>query len=104
MFQGEEKECAVSMVKAQITAQKKWINKMLTYTIGLIALLSEKIEEREFVNRIIKESKSLKDIVFLWSYQLAREIYNILSMARTGIRKWENMRKRKTYDGQLSML
>lgn len=171
MFQGEERECAVSMVKAQITAQKKWINiifiyglsdtpmmlasnipirskedvikiarnymnrwrieeyfkfkkqeynfenfrvrtlkainnlnKMLTYTIGLIALLSEKIKKREFVNRIIKESKSLKDTVFLWFYQIARGIYNILSMARTGIRKWENIRKIKTYDGQLSLL
>ena len=128
MFQGEEKECNVSMVKAQITAQKKWINiifiyglsdtpmmlasniainnlnKMLTYTIGLIALLSEKINKREFVNRIIKESKSLKEKVFLWFYQLVRGIYNILSMARTGIREWENIRKVKSYDGQLSLL
>ena len=120
MFQGEEKECSVSVVKAQITAERKWINlvfvyglsetpmmiasnipikskedvikiaryylnrwrikeyfkfkkqeynfenfrirtlksinnlnKMLTYAIGLIALLSEKIKKREFVNRII---------------------------------------------------
>ena len=171
MFQGEEKECAVSMVKAQITAQKKWINiifiyglsdtpmmlasnipikskedvikiarcymnrwrieeyfkfkkqeynfenfrvrtlksinnlnKMLTYTIGLIALLSEKMGKRKFVNKIIEESKSLKDKVFLWFYQLARGIYNILSMARTGIREWENIRKVKTYDGQISLL
>ena len=171
MFQGEEKECAVSMVKAQITAQKKWINiifiyglsdipmmlasnipikskedvikiarcymnrwrieeyfkfkkqeynfenfrvrtlksinnlnRMLTYTIGLIALLSEKIGKRKFVNKIIEESKSLKDKVFLWFYQLARGIYNILSMARTGIREWENIRKVKTYDGQISLL
>lgn len=80
------------------------LNKMLTYTIGLIALLSEKINKREFVNRIIKESKSLKENVFLWFYQLARGIYNILSMARTGIREWENIRKVKTYDGQLSLL
>lgn len=171
MFQGEEKECAVSMVKAQITAQKKWINiifiyglsdtpmmlasnisikskedvikiarcymnrwrieeyfkfkkqeynfenfrvrtlksinnlnKMLTYTIGLIALLSEKIGKREFVNKIIKESKSLKEKVYLWFYQLARGIYTILSMARTGIREWENIRKVKAYDGQISLL
>ena len=171
MFQGEEKECAVSIVKAQITAQKKWINiifiyglsdtpmmlasnipikskedvikiarcymnrwrieeyfkfkkqeynfenfrvrtlksinnlnKMLTYTIGLIALLSEKMGKRKFVNKIIEESKSLKDKVFLWFYQLARGIYNILSMARTGIREWENIRKVKTYDGQISLL
>lgn len=171
MFQGEEKECYVSVLKVQITAKKKWINlvfvyglsdtpmmlasnipikskedvikiarcylnrwrieeyfkfkkqeynfenfrvrslksinnlnKMLTYTIGLIALLSEKIGKREFVNKIIKESKSLKDKVYLWFYQLARGIYNILLMARTGIRDWENIRKVKSYDGQLSLL
>mgnify|MGYP002734789653 CR=1 FL=1 len=171
MFQGEEKECYVSVLKVQITAKKKWINlvfvyglsdtpmmlasnipikskedvikiarcylnrwrieeyfkfkkqeynfenfrvrtlksinnlnKMLTYTIGLIALFSEKIGRREFVNKIIKESKSLKDKVYLWFYQLARGIYNILLMARTGIRDWENIRKVKSYDGQLSLL
>ena len=171
LFQGEEKECTVSVIKVQITAKKKWINlvlvyglgetpmmlasnipikskedvikiarcyldrwrieeyfkfkkqeynfenfrvrtlksinnlnKMLTYTIGLIALLSEKIGKREFVNKIIKESKSLKDNVYLWFYQLARGIYNILSKAKCGIRDWQNIRKIKQYDGQLSLL
>lgn len=80
------------------------LNKMLTYTIGLIALLSEKIGKRDFVNKIIKESNSLRDKVFLWFYQLARGIYRILSMAKTGIREWENIRKKKFYDGQLSLL
>ena len=171
LFQGEEKECSVSIIKVQITAKKKWINlvlvyglgetpmmlasnipikskedvikiarcyldrwrieeyfkfkkqeynfeyfrvrtlksinnlnKMLTYAIGLIALLSEKIGKREFVNKIIKESKSLKDNVYLWFYQLARGIYNILSKAKCGIRDWQNIRKTKQYDGQLSLL
>ena len=171
LFQGEEKECSVSVIKVQITAKKKWINlvlvyglgeipmmlasnipikskedvikiarcyldrwrieeyfkfkkqeynfenfrvrtlksinnlnKMLTYTIGLIALLSEKIGKREFVNKIIKESKSLKDNVYLWFYQLARGIYNILSKAKCGIRDWQNIRKAKQYDGQLSLM
>ena len=170
LFQGEEKECSVSVIKVQITAKKKWINlvlvyglgetpmmlasnipikskedvikiarcyldrwrieeyfkfkkqeynfenfrvrtlksinnlnKMLTYAIGLIALLSEKIGKREFVNKIIKESKSLKDNVYLWFYQLARGIYNILSKAKCGIRDWQNIRKTKQYDGQLSL-
>ena len=80
------------------------LNKMLTYTIGLVALLSEKINKREFVNRIIKESKSLRDKVYLWFYQLARGIYNIIKMAKTGIRKWENIRKTKQYNGQLSLV
>ena len=171
LFQGEEKECSVSVIKVQITAKKKWINlvlvyglgetpmmlasnipikskedvikiarcyldrwrieeyfkfkkqeynfenfrvrtlksinnlnKMLTYAIGLIALLSEKIGKREFVNKIIKESKSLKNKVYLWFYQLARGIYNILSKAKCGIRDWQNIRKTKQYDGQLSLL
>lgn len=171
LFQGEEKECSVSVIKVQITAKKKWINlvlvyglgetpmmlasnipikskedvikiarsyldrwrieeyfkfkkqeynfenfrvrtlksinnlnKMLTYAIGLIALLSEKIGKIEFVNKIIKESKSLKDKVYLWFYQLARGIYNILSKAKCGIRDWQNIRKVKQYDGQLSLL
>lgn len=51
---------------------------MPTYTIGLIALLSEKVGKKDFVNIIIKESKSLKENVYLWFYQIARGIYNIL--------------------------
>ena len=80
------------------------LNKMLGYVIGLIGLLSEKIGKREFVNKIIKESKSLRESVYLWFYQLARGIYNILKMARTGIRDWQEIRKQKIYDGQISLL
>ena len=80
------------------------LNALLSYTIGLIGLLSEKIGKREFINRIIQESKSLRGDVCLWFYQIARGIYNILSMARTGIRGWEKIRKPKVYDGQLSLL
>ena len=171
LFKGEEKEYYVSVLRVQITANKKWINlvlvyglcdtpmmlasnipikskdevikitrcylnrwrieeyfkfkkqeykfenfrvrsltsinslnKLLTYTIGLIAILSEKIGKREFVNKIIKESNSLKDKVYLWFYQLARGIYNILSMAKTGIKNWQNIRKKKESDGQISLL
>ena len=170
-FQGEQKECYVSVLRVQITAEKRWINlilvyglgetpmmlasniplkskddlikvvrcyidrwrieeyfkfkkqeyhfenlrvrslkainnlnKMLSYVIGLIGLLSEKINKREFVNKIIKESKSLRENVYLWFYQIARGIYKILKMARTGIRDWQEIRKRKIYDGQLSLL
>ena len=80
------------------------LNSLLSYTIGLISMLSEKIGKREFVNKIIKESKSLRKDVCLWFYQIARGIYNILKMAKTGIRGWEEIRKTKIYDGQLSLL
>lgn len=171
LFQGEEKECYVSVLKVQITAKKRWLNlvliyglgetpmmlasnipikskedllkiarcyldrwrieeyfkfkkqeynfenfrvrtlksinnlnSLLTYAIGLIAMLSEKIGRRRFVNTIINESKSLKNKVYLWFYQLARGIYNILTKTRCGIRDWQNIRKVKEYDGQISLL
>lgn len=67
-------------------------------------MLSDKKGKREFVNRIIKESNSLKETVYLWFYQMARGIFNILSRARTGIKDWQNIRKIKQYDGQISLL
>ena len=42
--------------------------------------------------------------VYLYFYQLSRGIYNILKMARTGIKDWQHIRKTKEYDGQLSLL
>ena len=80
------------------------LNKMLSYTIGLIGILSEKIGKREFIQRIIKESNSLKEKVYLWFYQICRGIYNILKMAKTGIKEWQEIRKKAEYDGQLSLL
>ena len=171
MFQGETKECYVSILKVQITAKKKWLNlillyglsdtpmmllsnipvkckddvikiarcymnrwrieeyfkfkkqeynfenfrvrsfrsinnlnTLLTYVIGLIGLLSEKMKKSIFVKTIINESKSLKSNVIMWFYQISRGIYEILKMAKTGIREWENIRKTKIYDKQLSFL
>lgn len=171
LFQRVEKECYASVMKVQITANKKWINlvlvyglgetpmmlasnipikskedviktarcyldrwrieeyfklkkqeynfenfrvrtlksinnlnKMLTYAIGLVAILSEKIGKRKFVNKIIEESKSLKTNVYLWFYQVVKGIYNILSKVRCGIKEWQNVRKTREYEGQLSLL
>ena len=171
IFQGEEKECYVSVIKVQITARKQWINlilvyglgetpmmlasniaikskndlikitrnyidrwkieeyfrfkkqeyqfenfrvrtlksinnlnKILTYTIGLIAMLSEKKGKRKFVDKIIEESKSLRNEVYLWFYQIARGIYNILAKVKSGIREWQDIRKIKEYEGQISLL
>lgn len=80
------------------------LNKLLTYAIGLIAMLSDKKGKKEIVHTIIEESQALKSKVYLWFYQVARGIFNILKNAKTGIRDWENIRKQKIYDGQLSLI
>ena len=63
------------------------LNKMLTYVIGLIAMLCEEKKTNLLVNEIIKESKSLRKKVCLWLYQVARGIYNILIFFRSSIRE-----------------
>ena len=170
MFQNIEKECLISVIKAQITASKKWINiffvyglsdtpmmlasnilikskedalkvarlyfsrwrieeyfkfkkqeynfenfrvrslksinnlnLLLTYTIGFIALMCEKLGKNMFAQEIIKESKSLKDKVYLWFYQMARGIYNILKNAKIGIKEWQNIQKSPPNYCQLSL-
>ena len=170
MFQNVEKECLISVIKAQITASKKWINiffvyglsdtpmmlasnipikskedalkvarlyfsrwrieeyfkfkkqeynfenfrvrslksinnlnLLLTYTIGFIALMCEKLGKNMFAQEIIKESKSLKDQVYLWFYQMARGIYNILKNAKIGIKEWQNIQKTPPNYCQLSL-
>lgn len=170
MFQNVEKECLISVIKAQITASKKWINiffvyglsdtpmmlasnipikskedalkvarlyfsrwrieeyfkfkkqeynfenfrvrslksinnlnLLLTYTIGFIALMCEKLGKNMFAQEIIKESKSLKDKVYLWFYQMARGIYNILKNAKIGIKEWQNIQKSPPNYCQLSL-
>ena len=170
MFQNVKKECLISVIKAQITASKKWINiffvyglsdtpmmlasnipikskedalkvarlyfsrwrieeyfkfkkqeynfenfrvrslksinnlnLLLTYTIGFIALMCEKLGKNMFAQEIIKESKSLKDKVYLWFYQMARGIYNILKNAKIGIKEWQNIQKTPPNYCQLSL-
>ena len=170
MFQNVEKECLISVIKAQITASKKWINiffvyglsdtpmmlasnipikskedalkvarlyfsrwrieeyfkfkkqeynfenfrvrslksinnlnLLLTYTIGFISLMCEKLGKNMFAQEIIKESHSLKDKVYLWFYQMARGIYNILKNAKIGIKEWQNIQKSPPNYCQLSL-
>lgn len=170
MFQNIEKECLISVIKAQITASKKWINiffvyglsdtpmmlasnipikskedalkvarlyfsrwrieeyfkfkkqeynfenfrvrslksinnlnLLLTYTIGFIALMCEKLGKNMFAQEIIKESNSLRAKVYLWFYQMARGIYNILKNAKIGIKEWQNIQKSPPNYCQLSL-
>lgn len=80
------------------------LNAMITYAIGLLGLLSEKMKKRLFVQKIIKESRSLKEKVCLWYYQIARGTYNILKQTKSGIREWQEIRKVVPYEHQLSLI
>ena len=79
------------------------LNLLLTYTIGFISLMCEKLGKNMFAQEIIKESHSLKDKVYLWFYQMARGIYNILKNAKIGIKEWQNIQKTPPNYCQLSL-
>ena len=79
------------------------LNLLLTYTIGFIALMCEKLEKNMFAQEIIKESHSLKDKVYLWFYQIARGMYNILKKAKVGIKEWQNIQKSPPNYCQISL-
>ena len=79
------------------------LNTILSYTIGFMAILYEKSNNNKFIKIIITESKSLKNKVSLWFYQISRGIAEILKNSRTGIRQWQGIVKRKEYNGQMSL-
>ena len=57
LFQGEEKECFVSVIKVQITAQKKWINLVLVYGLGETPMMLASnipIKSKEDVKKIAR--------------------------------------------------
>ena len=62
------------------------------------------MKKRIFVQKIIQESRSLKEKVYLWYYQIARGTYNILKLTKAGIRDWQEIRKIRPYENQLSLI
>lgn len=75
------------------------VNKLLSYLIGFIGLISEKLYKDEYPHIIIKEAKALRDDIYLYYYQLATGMKNILKFARSGIGDW--FKKRYTGPKQL---
>jgi len=76
------------------------LNKMLTYTIGFMGLMIEKMDRNLIAMKVLIRSKSIKDKLLFYYYQIAKGINNILSFAKNGIQKW--LKIRKQVDIQLS--
>lgn len=79
------------------------LNLMITLTLGHNGKLIEKKDKKLLTLKIIERSKSLRDKVCTWYYQLARGIYNILAYAKTGVKEYQKIEKR-TKPKQLVLL
>lgn len=68
------------------------LNQLLTFAIGLIGLLSEKLNTSKLARRLIHNAKALRTTVQFYYYQLAEGIMATLAHARAGIQDWFRIR------------
>lgn len=80
------------------------LNKMLTYAIGIIAILTDRVIHNTLSNKIIEVANPLKEKVIFEFYRFSSGIYNILSKAHNGIKSFQNIRKSKEKYMQLCFL
>ena len=73
------------------------LNLILTCVMLHIGVLSEKINIKLLVIKIIEASKSLKDSALVWYGQISTGISEILKYAHTGIKGWFEIETRSKY-------
>ena len=73
------------------------LNMMLTIHLGYMAMLSDKIDKKLLVMKIIESSKSLRNKAIVWLSQISRGIKEILKYCHTGIKEWQEIEKRCKY-------
>lgn len=72
------------------------LNKLLTYAIGLIGILAEKIDKSMLVNKLISNSRVIREEVWFYYYRIAKGIYRTLVYSREGIKKWFTIRRQES--------
>lgn len=78
------------------------LNAILTCVMLHLGILTEKMDVKLLVIKIIEASKSLKDKALVWYGQISKGISKILEHANTGIKEWMNIEIRDKYK-QLSL-
>lgn len=73
------------------------INTILTIYMGYISMISEKMDKKLLLIKIIEASKSLRKKVVVWISQISRGIKEILSHCYTGIKEWQKIEIRDKY-------
>ena len=69
------------------------LNLFLMIKVGHIAMLADKINEKLLAIKIIERSKSLRNNILLWSYQLSSGIKEILNKVQCGIEHFQRVEK-----------
>lgn len=68
------------------------LNALLTYAIGLLGFLAEKLQTSKLSRRLIHNSKALRKDIQFYYYQLAEGVLSTLAHAKVGIQGWFKLR------------
>lgn len=68
------------------------LNQLLTYAIGLLGLLAEKLSTNKLSRQLIENAKALRQNIQFYYYQLADGVLSTLAYAREGIQRWFQIR------------
>jgi len=80
------------------------LNSLLTYAIGLLGLLSDRLKTNKLPHQLIANSKALRKNIQFYYYQLAEGILATLAHAKTGIQGWFRIRNNRPRQLELKLV
>ena len=96
-FRGKKQEYDFENMRVRTLKSMNNINMMLTIQLGYVSILSEQIDKKLLVMKVIEASKSLRKKIIVWISQISRGIKEILKYCHTGIKEWQKIEKRSKY-------
>ena len=96
-FRSKKQEYDFENMRVRSLKAMNCLNLMLMIHMGHLGMLIEDINQKLLTIKILNRSKSLRNKVLVWFYQMARGIKEILSYAKKGIKELEKIEKREKY-------
>ena len=96
-FRSKKQEYDFENMRVRSLKAMNCLNLMLMIHMGHLSMLIEDMDKKLLTIKIINRSKSLKNKLLVWFYQVARGIREILSYAKKGIKELEKIEKREKY-------
>lgn len=96
-FRGKKQEYDFENMRVRSLESMNNLNMFLTIHLGYIAILADQMDKKLLTIKILYASKSLKDKAIVWLSQISRGIKEILKLAHTGIKDWQQIETREKY-------
>lgn len=96
-FRAKKQEYDFENMRVRKLKSMNNINIILTIYMGYVSMISEKMDKKLLLIKIIEASKSLRRKVVVWISQISRGIKEILSYCHKGIKEWQKIEKRDKY-------